>query len=400
MTASRDERPVLVLVTESEAATRRMKDALGDQGDLVVSDSASLERIVQIVDSVRAVLVIIHVDEQNDAAALALIEELHTVKPLLPVLALTDALEQNLVLAAMRAGACDLFTMGYSREEVRERLQHVLRRSVQYATRRERSPGKIFALVSARPDADCAILALHVALALRRLAPASNVLLLDLGVPEADSLLFLGLRASYSFVDAVRSTRRFDETLIETAFARHASGLALLAMPEEATSTDITANDVIVLLNILRGYYPYIVANLGGMPQSQFLQLTVANADQVFLLCEQSVPSCRGNKKLMDYFQSSEVGKNAELIVDRYLDKMEPSAQEIAERLGIPLKMTLPPSGLCRLNMKNSGQTLFEFAPKDRYAQAIEQLARSLVQESATPERRSRLSVVKRWLQH
>ncbi len=401
MTADgRNIRPAFVLVTENESVTRRLNDSIGNDCDLLVSDSSSLERILQIIDSVGAVLAIVHIPTGNEPHHLLLIEELRAAKPLLPVLVFAESWDPDMVLMVMRSGASDLITRTSTREEVQERLQHIMRKSAQYSSMRDRPRGKIIAVVSARPDADSAILCLPLGLAFRQFAPDAKTLLLDLGVPEADSLSFLDLQASYSFVDAVRSIRRFDETLIETAFAKHSSGLALLAMAEESTADDITANDVIVLLNILRSYYQYVVVDLSGLPRSQFLQLTSSHADHIFLLCEQTVPSCRSNKKLMDFLLKHQPGCPIELIVDRYLDKQEPSGLEIAERLGIPLRTTLPSSGLARLYMKNSGRTLFEFAPQDIYTRAIERLAKSVLGLKSSDEGHGWFSFFKRFLKN
>lgn len=366
-----------VLITESESAALWLKQIIEDMAEPVVCDYSSLDRILRVVDSAGALLVIVHLPKDAYSERLARVEELHAAKPLLPILVFSESLDQDLALDAMRSGASDLITKDTAHDVARKRLRHALEKSPQFSAAGEHRRGRIIALASARPDADSALFSLHLALALRHRSPDTGTLLLDLGVPEGDTLLFLGLRASYSFVDAVRSTRRFDEALIESAFVKHHSGLALLAMPEEAASDEISANDVIVLLNVLRGYYTYIVMNLGGLPRSQFLQLALSHADDVLLLCEQTVPSCRGNRKLMEFFQKNRLGKHIELIVDRYLDKQEPDAEEIAERLGIPLRTVLPPSGFSRLTMKNSGQTLFECAPKDKYTQTVEQLARS-----------------------
>jgi pilus assembly protein CpaE len=383
--------PPLLLVTESEAAARRLMDVIDEQGELFVSEPESLERVLQIVDSVACVLAIVHVTSEGRSRQMMLIESLRAAKPLLPVLVFADSLDSDLVLTALRLGACDVIAKDSSKSEVRERLQYAMERYAPSNTLQKRARGKIIAIVSARPDADCAILALHLALAIHSLEAGGKTLLLDLGMPLADSLLFLGLRSSYTFVDAVRSTRRFDEILIETAFAKHSSGLALLAMPEEELApSDITTNDVVVLLNILRTYHHHVVMNLGGSPRSEFLALMVSHADQVLLLCEQTVPSCRSNKQLMEFFEKRHLNERIGLVVDRYLEKQAPSAPEIAERLGIPLRATLPASGIARLAMKNSGRTLFEIAPKDKYTVAVENIARTFVQKQSPVERRRR----------
>ncbi len=384
-----------VLVTESEWAARWLREAVDDLAEPVLCDHSSLERILQLVDSAGALLVVVHLPKDDADERLARIQDLHGAKPLLPIVAFADTLDPDLVLDVMRSGAGDLITRESTREEVQKRLLLALEKSPLAAAVGERPRGRITAVASARPDADSALFALHLALGLRRHAPDARTLLLDLGVPEGDSLVFLGLRASYSFIDAVRSTRRFDEALIETAFVRHPSGLAVLAMPEDAAADDIAANDVVVLLNVLRGYYNYLVINLGGLPRSQFLQLVLSHADDTLLLCEQTVPSCRANRKLLDFLQKNRLGKKMELIVDRYRSNLVPSADEIAERLGLTLRAVLPPSGYIRLAMKNSGQTLFECAPKDQYTQTVDQLARSCCGSSDSS--RSGIAYFTRW---
>lgn len=391
-------RPAFVLITENESTTRRLYESIGNEWDLLVSDPSSLERILQLIDSVGAYLAIVHIPDYNPSAYMELLEELHAAKPMMPVLVLAESRDPDLVLSVMRSGASDLVTLESPREEVRERLQHIMQKSARHSELRDRPRGKIISIASARPDADSAILCLHLGLALRKLNPNAKTLLLDLGVPEADTLSFLDLNASYSFLDAVRSIRRFDETLIETAFAKHESGLTLLAMAEDSTAEDITANDIVVLLNILRSYFQYVVVNLSGLPKSQFLQLTASHADNLFLLCEQSVPSCRSNKKLNDFLHENMPGSSVELIIDRYMEEQEPNADDIAERLGLPLRIALPSSGLVRLYMKNSGRTLFEFAPQDKYTQAIEQLAKSLLGMSTSVDQRGWFSFLKRFL--
>jgi pilus assembly protein CpaE len=398
MTPGKEERPPLLLVTASEAAARRLMDVIDREAELFVSEPESLERILQIIDSVACVLAIVHAAQEGRSRQLILVEALRAAKPLLPVLVFADSLDSDLVLAALRLGACDVIAKDASKSEVRERLRYAMEKCAPPAGAvQKRARGKIVAIVSARPDADCAIFALHLALAIHRIAEGGKTLLLDLGMPVADALLFLGLRSSYTFVDAVRSTRRFDEILIETAFAKHQSGLALLGMPEDDVSgTDITTNDVVVLLNILRSYHDHVVMNLGGSPRSEFLALMVSHADEVMLLCEQTVPSCRSNKHLMEFFERHHLQERIRLVVDRYLEKQDPSAAEIARRLGIPLEATLPASGILRLAMKNSGRTLFEMAPKDKYTLAIEYMAETLVHEGVPLERRRRFGFLSR----
>ena len=136
-------------------------------------------------------------------------------------------------------------------------------------------------LASARPGGDATMFALHLALALREAQPKHDILLLDLGVPAGDSLQYLGIDPSYTFMDAIRSLRRLDDTLINTAFPKHDSGLRILAMPEDALDAGrITSADLYVLVNVLKRHFHQIVVNLGGVPASEFLYVLLGRADR------------------------------------------------------------------------------------------------------------------------
>jgi len=252
--------------------------------------------------------------------------------------------------------------------------------------------GNMTAIASARPGADAPMFALHMALALQEASPKQEILLLDLGVPAADTLHYLGIDPTYSFVDAIRSLRRLDDTLINTAFARHESGLRLLAMPDETLEAGrFTSADLYVLLGALKRHFQHIVVNLGGVPASEFLYVLLGRANRTLMLVEQSVPSCKQNRALLQRLRDNKVPlENVSLVVDRYLPSVPPNADTIAKGFGIPLLTTLPSSGMARLTMMNSGESLFKSAPRDPYTTTVRKLAIGLGQSTGSSPHRGK----------
>jgi pilus assembly protein CpaE len=187
----------------------------------------------------------------------------------------------------------------------------------------------------------------------------------------------------------VRSLRRIDSTLIQTGFGTHKSGLSILSMPDEPWSSgQFTSADVYVLLRTLRQHFSHIVINMGGMARTEFLMLLLNNVDQLIMLLEQSVPSCRQNLQLLKHLRDEKIDlKEAGLVVDRYLPQMPPDAESIAQSFGLPLMGTLPPSGMARLATMNSGESMFELSPNDAYAVGVRQLARNLTGSHVHPAR-------------
>jgi pilus assembly protein CpaE len=369
-----------VVVTDQEGFARWLVNTLRDEGETIVVDTPSLERVLQMVDVTGTRLVFVSLSRQGLKQETTFLEGLVTSKPLLPVIAVGETHDQALLLAALRAGARDFITPEQRPEEVAGIVRHVLDRTHSLTV----SPGQsgwAAAVITARPGSDAPMFALHLALAIQAQSPDNKTLLLDLGAPPADTLLFLGISASYTFVDAVRSLRRLDATLIETAFGKHRSGLHLLAMPEDPhlAVQDITSADVYVLLGTLRRYFTHVVINLGGVPASDFLYLPLGRVDRVVLIAEQSLPSCKQNMALLTHLRENKVEvANAGLVVDHYLGKMPPDAESVAKGMGLPLLATLPSSGMTRLAVMNSGESMFDTAPHDPYAVAMRRLARNL----------------------
>ena len=123
---------------------------------------------------------------------------------------------------------------------------------------------------------------------------------------------------------------------------------------------------------------------MGGVPRSDFLYLLLSNADNIFVVVEQSVPSCKQNMQLVREMIEHKIPMSSiELVVDRYLPKLPPDAESLSRGFGLTLQAILPPSGMARLSMMNSGESLFKCAPRDPYTQAIRKMAAKIMSSSA-----------------
>jgi len=373
------ERSSYIALTQTPECQQWLTHALAEAGELIQADTPSIERILQLSDAIGASAIFIQLTAGNYRQETLLIEGLVAAKPFLPVLVVSDTVDQDLLLASMRVGARDFIQLGTRATEVVATVKRLAPKDASaYAVAQTNSGGRITTIISARPGSDSPMFALHLALAIQESEPT---LLLDLGAPHGDAMLYLGLTASYSFIDAVRSLRRIDATLIQTGFGRHKSGLTVLSMPEEPwTGTQFTSADVYVLLRTLRRYFSHIVINLGGMARSDFLMLLLTNADRQIMLIEQSVPSCRQNLQLLKHMREEKINlERAGLVVDRYLSRMPPDAESIAQSFGLPLLGTLSPSGMARLATMNSGESMFTLSPNDPYVISVRKLAQQVM---------------------
>lgn len=375
------ERRSFIAVTSQNGLAHWLSETLRDDGEVVAADKSSLEHVLQLLDMTGARLLFIDMSPGTLHQDAIFLEGLVEAKPLLPVIAVAKETDHALLLAAMRAGARDFITQDLRASEVAQVIHRLIEKAPHSTKIASDENCWTTAVIAARPGNDAPMFALHMALAIHGQSPQNKTLLLDLGAPPADTLLFLGIKSSYTFVDAVRSLRRLDATLIETAFGKHKSGLSLLAMPEDPhlVAKDVTSADIYILLGALRRYFTHIVINLGGVLASDFLYLILGRTDRIVLVVEQSLPSCKQSTLLLQRLRENKIDlANAGLVVDHYLEKMPPSAKEIASGIGLPLLASLPSSGMARLAAMNSGESMFDTKPRDLYAVTLQRLAHDL----------------------
>jgi len=381
-----------IAVTESEAHVQWLEESLGPLAEAVIADDPTADRIAQLADAASGSVVFVRVNHADLRSRTELIKALLQRKPHLGVIGIGDEEDKDVILATVRAGARDFVRVGSSRSEAHAAFQRVF--EIAPAASASAAPaGKQVALLCSRPDIAASSFAVHLALRMVEVARRDEkVLMIDLGVPAADSLLYLDVEPSYTFVDAVRSVRRFDQTLIETAFSRDRSGLALLPLLDDSGQIrDVNANDMLALFSILKSHFAHTILYLGGLRSPDFLVQALAQADQVLLLADQSVANCSAARRLLDDLRELNYPvRDIQLVLERYTDKLEPHGEKVAELLGLTLAAALPPNGLDIVRAMNNATNLFELAPDSPYVNRMRALVDGLLgrQVSAAPASR------------
>ncbi|MBV7563098.1 pilus assembly protein [Pseudomonas sp. sia0905] len=363
------------------AQTRRKQDlewlqaALAGQGQ-VLNVGDTLDEVLGLMDMTGSCLVFVGLSREGQTSQCALIEALLDMRPMVVVVALGDGLDNQLVLNAMRAGARDFIAYGSRSSEVLGLVRRLTQRLPQLPPSREQ--GELTLLYGLQPDADAALLAVHLALQIQ--ARGQRTLYVDLGIPRGESLELFGMESSFCFGDALRHIRRLDSNLIESAFARHPDGLRVLPHgPDDDALERFSLGELFLLLGSLRQHFQHVFVNLCGQPDCDGLRSFVNHAQRMFWCVDQSVPNCRRNLALLNLWRSKGIKlDHARLLVDRYQPAVAPGLPELSKTFALPLEAGLPLSPVTRLKAKNQGVPLFEFAPRDGLTQGLLALANGL----------------------
>mgnify|MGYP001024815092 FL=1 len=329
------------------------------------------------------------------------------VAPALPVVAVGSMMRPQGAVAALRAGVRD-FIDPADEAEVRDVVRRVLQ---SHATSGVPGRGQMVVLLGVRAGLGTTTLAAHLTTMAQVQGeagqttdgrPASSLrgpaALLDLGLPVADGQLYLNVSGSFHFAEAVRNLRRFDETLVNTALTRSASGVAVISLPRDlAEMRTVSHADSLGLLDRLRQHFGLLVADVGGFANPDFVAGMVRAADQAWIVTDQSVGALVSLADILRDLDGRDVDRaRMRLVVNRYDERYGMTAEQIAQRFDVQLLGTLPDRALALMNSTNQGRLLHEVADRDPYVRAVHGLVDSLgAYDQALPPGAKWLS---RWL--
>ncbi|BAN27245.1 P-loop NTPase family protein [Caballeronia insecticola] len=377
--------PPRFLCASPDAARRDwLQRALANAGAMETApcDPAGLvARIGEVAPAI--VFVDFGAGDASAAHASALAQTARDAFPSLPIVALGTLATPAPALAALRAGVRDFADMSGPPADVFAIAQRLLDERPPARSEAASRQGKVTVLLGARVGMGVSTLAANLAVSLHKRGAAAGraTALLDLGLPAADSALLLDTRSELHFVEAVRNLRRFDDTFVNTAFARHASGLALTTLPADlAEMRSISFASAMSMLNRLRAYFDQQIVDLGGFSNLDFVAQAVQAADETWLVCDPNVASAVSAIALLDALRTDD-GTEAPkpgLVVNKFDAALNFGADQLAGRLNLPLIAVLPERAQALGRAVNQGRLLAECAERDPYVRALAPLVARL----------------------
>lgn len=365
-----------IVVTDNETRFNELSDALKSTGTSVWLHW-NTDLLAQLVGSLGTDIVFVDFIGDNAERAAELTRSLLVVYPRLWVVGFSHRADSALILEAMRAGARDFIELQSPMDALRT-VKTILEQSPALPAQ---PSGKLITVLGARPGIGTTTAAMHLSLLLKQeYLPDQPILLLDFGYPSGDAALYLDTKVAFNFCDAVRSLRRFDQALLNTAFAHHKSGLAIMSLPQNlADLRDITPTDAMTMLSLLKSYFKVVVVDLGGFAGLDLLLYALGISDHIELVCEQSLPSVYSARQLLMNlrergFDTEQIG----LLTGKYDTRIDLAPAQIAQNLQIRLDGNLPQRTDKMIACANIGKPLLEVAPKDPYLNVLRGIAANL----------------------
>ncbi len=365
--------PVVVLALsrrpECLAWIRQALDGLAT----VLPVNARQNEISAAIGQSGAALLIVDFGAESDDYG-TVFDSLHQAFPDLRLIGIAPVSDQRVLLSAMRAQSVDFVQSGGAPEPLRMAVGRILSQ-----TRQRRARAGKLVVVAGSVGSGCTTLACNLAASLSALHPQSAELLLDFGAPVGTAATYMGIAPRVAFAEAVRNLERCDKTYLDTAIAQNTRGLGVL--PLFAAARDLRGlnlSEVFQMLAIILSIYHLVVADIGGAVFSEVSQYLLQAADEIVVVCDQSVAGILEGKKIAANLREK-IGTRlqASVVVNHYEPALGVDAVHVGEALGLPLlgQGIVPERRLPLIQAMNGGALEVDALPKDAYSRAVQQCA-------------------------
>jgi len=357
-----NERPTIVLVGATRERYAHATSAL----EHLVFLSKELNALA--MSKSRIVLVDLAADLERGLRA---VEEIRRVIAQVQIIALADAKDPDVILRAMRAGACEFALLADGRE-----LAAVVKTLLQRGARESRT-GTVLSVFPTKGGVGATTVAVNLACALCK--ENARVLLVDFDRQLGAVLPFLDLAPRESMADVAKNLHRLDRDLLLSSLARHASGPFVLAQPDSLEDGEaVTAAQATEVLQLAVRHFDYVICD--GLRGFDELGVAVLDASsRIELVLTQDVIALKNAKRCLAVFQRLGYDKGkVELLINRYQAKAPIDLAAARDNLGLEVQATIADDAPSALAAMNRGVPIESVAPRSPAVRDLGELARKL----------------------
>lgn len=408
-----DRRTVLILSQSGEGRTR-LRRVLSLSRGLEVVDVG--EPGPQGVASARRLLpdVIIVDSGWGEKADLDFIRSLAAAVPASLIMLVAPDEDMEYVQHALLGGARGFVMQSSAESHLVEAVDRVLQLESTKRLRqaevgvKEATPGrregKVVSVFSAKGGVGCTVIAVNLAVALRR-QTGQPVSLFDSNLRFGNAAVLLNLWPRATLGDIARYENDLSTQLVEEVMVTHSSGVRVLLPPLTLEAAEeITPHLVTGVLEVLKGGYEFIVVDTGAYLDSIALAI-LDSSFRIVLVTTPEVPALHNLRRMLQLIDDLGYPRGKLVIVgNRFSATWGIKRTDITESLGSPISVTLPSDGRLVTQAANRGNPFVLDAPDSGAGRAIYELAGLLIKAEPQPSeeekrqsrQRSLLTQVKR----
>lgn len=311
----------------------------------------------------------------NEDLALTFLQGQAGRSPRPHLLAVLSARSAGLMKRALRSGADEILFLPLDPGEATRALLKLT--EARWRTER-REGGVIVSLMSMVGGVGVTSLAANLALALRSLN--QRVALLDLDLQTGGLAVFLNLDPEMTIIPLVRLDRKLDSIQLESALAKHSSGVYLLSAPKRIEEGELVSDITVgTVLDLMRQLFDYVIVDCGDHVDENAVAAW-ERSEHLFYVLNQSIAAARCAWRFVDLFDRLGLTKlEPRFVLNRFNSSHPLTEKAIEATLAKPIFARIPADDRTFETVEMKAQDLFEVAASSPVARAVLELASNLM---------------------
>jgi len=346
---------------------------------LVVGEFKRLSQAMQEGPSRRPDLVIADLPEDRtggpDGPPARMVEALARTFPEAAVFVTGSSVSADFVIEVIRAGAVEFLRRPVQEGDLASALEKLLR--IRRPTLPAARPGRITSVFSTKGGLGVTTVATNLAVCLAERA-LGRTILIDLDTRQSDVATFLNLRPTYSVVDALVNPDRLDASFLQGLVVRHASGLVVLPGPTRVERGQLVAEQVKVMLEIIRSHYDHVILDLRHDLDPGTITALEAS-DTILFLTSLTVSALRSGAAGLAAFRHLGLNlQRVKAVIMREGTGEDVTLKHAHETLGVPIHWRTPSDYPTVVSAINNGEPVVSASPRSKIARNLRELAGGL----------------------
>ncbi|MCC7175884.1 MAG: hypothetical protein IT159_11870 [Bryobacterales bacterium] len=281
-------------------------------------------------------IVFLSVESLSEAVAVARGVESHAHG--VPVVAVGERSNQEVLLEMMRAGVREFLQAPFEQAPAQEALARV-REAAERAPRSAGMTDKVFSFLPSKPGVGTSTVAVHLSAALAR-TPDTSVLLMDFDLNSGLIGFMLKLESPYSVTHAAENAFQLDDQLWRQIVSS-CGALDVLPAGKINPGFRIEPAQIRSLLDFARRNYKAVCLDLSGNMEKYSVEI-MRESQVVFLVCTSELPSLHLAREKLNFLRSMDLGDIVQVVLNRVGKREVVSAQEVEKLLGQPVFSAFP----------------------------------------------------------
>lgn len=305
ITQDDESRAILKVQVEDTAVAR----AMAEFSAYPVTASDPLMRRIQ---TSAPDVVLLEIPSTDPAQALQAIELLHAEMPNLPVFAIGEMKQPQVIVTAMRGGAREFLEKPTRSGQLLEAFARLT--SAQRKVKNNSKRGRIYTVLNAKGGSGATTVAINTALSLQ--GGEGRTALVDLA-PIGHAALHLNLRPVFTVRDALQNLHRLDGSLLESYMTRHESGLHLLAGSTVPLELDAPTAQLARLFDHLVNHYSEVLVDVSNR-LDPLTRVSCDLSESVLLVAQADVTSLWSAAKVQQTMSDLAGREKFRLVLNRF----------------------------------------------------------------------------------